>query len=138
MLWIKSFHLLMVISWFAGLFYLPRIYVNLAQESNPQSYARLLGMAHRLYRFMAPLALLALGLGLWLMYGYKLGLGQGWMHAKLTAVVLLVIYHLACGRMLKTFKAHANRRSHKFYRWFNEIPVILLLIVVILVIVRPF
>ncbi|TKR56146.1 CopD family protein [Allopusillimonas ginsengisoli] len=138
MLWIKTFHIVLVTSWFAGLFYLPRIYVNLAQTQDAGSTASLLGMAQRLYRFMTPLALLAIGSGLWLFLGYGLGGGQGWMHAKLFFVALLAAYHLVCGRMLKVFERHANTRSHRFYRWFNEIPVILLLIVVTLVVVRPF
>ncbi|WP_397475965.1 CopD family protein [Pusillimonas sp.] len=138
MLWIKSFHLLFVISWFAGLFYLPRIYVNLAQTAEPAVQQQLLGMARRLYRFMTILAIPALVLGLWLYLGYGLGMGQGWMHAKLLCVGLLLGYHHACGRLLKKFEAGRNTRSHRFYRWFNEAPVLLLLAVLVLVIVRPF
>ncbi|MCB5362518.1 CopD family protein [Pusillimonas sp. CC-YST705] len=138
MLWIKTFHLLFVISWFAGLFYLPRLYVNLAQAVPPETYTHLVGMARRLYRFMTILAVpaIVLGLTLWLHYG--LGRGQGWMHAKLAVVLLLVLYHFCCGRMLHSFAEHRNTRSARFYRWFNEIPVILLLIVLILVVIRPF
>lgn len=138
MLWVKSFHILFVISWFAGLFYLPRIYVNLAQSHDAATTDCLLGMARRLYRFMTPLAWLAVGLGLWLWLGYGLGMGQGWMHAKLSAVVLLIVFHLVCGRMLRRFQQGTNQRSHVFYRWFNEIPVLLLLVVIVLVVVRPF
>ncbi|MGB6104683.1 MAG: CopD family protein [Pusillimonas sp.] len=138
MLWIKTLHILFVVAWFAGLFYLPRIYVNLAQAGDAGSTATLLGMARRLYRFMTPLAVLALLFGLWLFMGYGLGRGQGWMHAKLAAVALLVAYHLVCGRMLKSFEQGRNTRSHRYYRWFNEIPVLLLLIVIALVVVRPF
>ncbi|UHL65479.1 CopD family protein [Paralcaligenes sp. KSB-10] len=138
MLWIKTFHILFVVSWFAGLFYLPRIYVNLAQTQDGATFDCLLGMARRLYRFMTPLAVLAVIFGLWLFLGYKIGQGSGWMHAKLFFVVLLVGYHHACGRLLKKFSAGQNTRSHRFYRWFNEIPVILLLIIIILVVVRPF
>ena len=138
MLWVKTLHVVMVTSWFAGLFYLPRIYVNLAQETDKRALERLLGMAHRLYRFMTPLAVLAIVFGLWLFLGYGIGRGQGWMHAKLAAVVALLAYHLMCGRMLRRFQAHTNTRSHRFYRWFNEIPVVLLLLVTALVIVRPF
>lgn len=138
MLWVKAFHILFVMSWFAGLFYLPRIYVNLAQSQDAAVTAWLLGMARRLYRFMTPLAVLAVVFGLWLFLGYGLGRGQGWMHAKLLIVMILVIYHLACGRLLKAFEQGANRHGHRYYRWFNEIPVILLLIVLILVVVRPF
>ena len=138
MLWIKTLHIVFVTSWFAGLFYLPRIYVNLAQATDAASTATLLGMARRLYRFMTPLAVLALIFGLWLFIGYGLGHGQGWMHVKLSGVLLLIIYHLVCGRMLKHFEQGLNTRSHKFYRWFNEIPVLLLLIIVAMVVVRPF
>lgn len=138
MLWIKTFHILFVISWFAGLFYLPRIYVNLAQSHDPATTACLLGMARRLYRFMTPLAMLALVLGLWLYLGYGLGMGQGWMHVKLAAVVALGFFHMACARILKTFEAGQNTRSHVYYRWFNEIPVLLLLIVLVMVVMRPF
>jgi putative membrane protein len=138
MLWIKTFHILFVISWFAGLFYLPRIYVNLAQAENPQVMACLLGMARRLYRFMSTLAVLAIAMGLWLFLGYHIGWDQGWMHAKLGMVALLVIYHLACGRMLAAFAQGRNTHSHRFYRWFNEIPVLFLLIILVLVVVRPF
>lgn len=138
MLWVKTLHIVMVTSWFAGLFYLPRIYVNLAQETSAPAHERLLGMAARLYRFMTPLAVLALAFGLWLLLGYGVGAGQGWMHAKLTAVVVLIFYHLVCGRMLRTFQAQKNTRSHRFYRWFNEIPVLLLLLITALVVMRPF
>lgn len=138
MLWIKTFHLLFVISWFAGLFYLPRIFVNLAQTDQPLVTEALVGMAHRLYRFMTILAVLAIVFGLWLMFGYGLGRGQSWMHAKLTLVLVLIAYHYQCGRMLTTFKQGRNTRSHHYYRGYNEIPVLLLLAILILVVVRPF
>ncbi len=138
MLWLKTFHILFVTSWFAGLFYLPRIYVNLAQEQDAKTYATLLGMARRLYRFMAPLAILTLltGLGLFLYYG--IGKGQGWMHAKLTLVLILFAFHGVCGRYLRQFQQGQQSRSHVFFRWFNEIPVIVLLLVLILVVIKPF
>jgi len=138
MLWIKSFHILFVVSWFAGLFYLPRIYVNLAQAGDPGARDCLLGMARRLYRFMSILAVLAIVMGLWLFLGYGIGAGQDWMSAKLGLVVLVVVYHLTCARMLRAFEQNRNTHGHRFYRWFNEIPVILLLIIIILVVVRPF
>ncbi len=138
MLWVKTFHLLFVIAWFAGLFYLPRIYVNLAQARDTAAYDCLTGMARRLYRFMTPLAVLALAFGLWLFLGYGIGMGAGWMHAKLLLVVLLGAYHLVCGRMLVTFEQRANTREHRYYRWFNEAPVIMLALVLILVVVKPF
>lgn len=138
MLWLKAIHILLVTSWFAGLFYLPRIYVNLAQAQDPSSYTTLVGMASRLYRFMAPLAILTLltGLGLWLYYG--IGRGQGWMHAKLLLVLSLFAYHGICGHYLRHFKHNTNTRNHIFFRWFNEFPVLVLLLVLILVVVKPF
>ncbi len=142
MLWVKAFHIVFVASWFAGLFYLPRIFVNLAQVP-PGSVAerdRLLLMAAKLHRFMGPLALLAIVFGLWLWLGYGIGRGpgNGWLHAKLLVVLLIGGYHHACGSLLKKFQAGANLRSHTWYRWFNEVPVVLLLCAVVLVVVKPF
>ena len=138
MLWIKAFHIVFVTSWFAGLFYLPRILVNLAMVDSKSvaERERLLLMARKLYRFMGPLMILALGLGLWLWLGY--GIGGGWMHAKLALVVLLIGYHHVCGAMVKRFERGENSRSHIWYRWFNEAPVLLLVAVVLLVVVKPF
>jgi len=153
MLWIKALHIVFVASWFAGLFYLPRIFVNLAMVE-PGSVAerdRLLLMARKLFRFTTLLALpaLALGLTLWLVYGigFGPGPGNGWMHAKLLLVLLVLGYHHACGKILKRFEAHephkpnepqTPQRSHVWYRWFNEAPVLLLLAIVCLVVVKPF
>ncbi len=136
MLWIKSLHLLFVISWFAGLFYLPRILVNLAMEEDTAARTRLLLMARKLYRFMFPLSGLALLFGFWLWLGY--GISGGWLHAKLVLVVVLIGYHHACGSLLRKFEQNRNTRSHVWFRWFNEIPVLLLLAFVILVVVKPF
>ena len=142
MLWVKSLHIVFVASWFAGLFYLPRIFVNLAQvpAGSTAERERLLLMATKLLRFMGPLALLALAFGLWLWLGYGLGRGpgNGWLHAKLAVVVLVIGYHHACGSLLKKFVAGTAKRSHTWYRWFNEVPVLLLLCAVILVVVKPF
>jgi putative membrane protein len=142
MLWIKALHIIFIVSWFAGLFYLPRIFVNLAQETPGPTTERLLLMARKLYRFMTMLAVPALVFGLiltWLQYqspeGMKL---PGWLHAKLTFVVLALGYHHACGSLLKKFERGANKRGHVFYRWFNEVPVLLLLAIVVLVVVKPF
>ena len=142
MLWVKAFHIVFVASWFAGLFYLPRIFVNLAMVP-AQSVAereRLLLMADKLFRFMTMLAVPALGLGLWLWLGYGVGLGagNGWMHAKLLFVVFLLGYHHACWVMLRKFRQGDNRRNHVWYRWFNEAPVVVLVIVSVLVVVKPF
>lgn len=138
MLWVKSFHIVFVTSWFAGLFYLPRIFVNLAMAQDGAERDRLVLMARKLWRFMQPLMLLALGLGLWLWLGWGIGRGAGWMHAKLAGVVLLLGYHHVCGRILKRLADGSDRRSHVWYRWFNEAPVLLLVAIVVLVVVKPF
>ncbi len=142
MLWVKSLHIVFVASWFAGLFYLPRIFVNLAMvpaESQAER-ERLLLMARKLLRFTTVLALPALVFGLWLWLGYGIGQGSGngWLHAKLVVVVLALGYHHACGAILKKFMRGAPSRSHIWYRWFNEAPVVLMLAAVILVVVKPF
>mgnify|MGYP006381044687 FL=1 len=136
MLWVKTFHLVFVISWFAGLFYLPRILVNLALDDQPAAHARLLLMGRKLYRVMTLIAVPALGFGLWLWLGY--GIAGGWLHAKLVLVVVLIGYHHACGRLLHRFEQGRNTRSHLWFRWFNEIPVLILLATVILVVLKPF
>lgn len=140
MLWIKTFHIVFIASWFAGLFYLPRIFVNMAQQPDPAVQTVLAGMARRLYRFMTILAVPAVVLGLWLyiQYGIGRGPGNGWMHAKLFLVVLIIGYHHACGVLLRKFEAGANKRSHIFYRWFNEVPVLMLVVVTALVVLKPF
>ena len=145
MLWVKSLHIVFVASWFAGLFYLPRIFVNLAQVTagSDAERDRLLLMARKLMRFTTLLAAPALVFGLWLYLGYGIGRGpasegNGWMHAKLFVVLLALGYHHACGSLLRKFVAGRNRRSHVWYRWFNEVPVVLLLVAVVLVVVKPF
>lgn len=136
--WIKAFHIVFIASWFAGLFYLPRIYVNLAMETEPAASARLLLMANKLYRFMTILMIPALALGLMLWLGYGIGQGSLWMHAKLLLVLLLIGYHHMCKSLLKKFERGENVRSHVWYRWFNEMPVLGMFAVVILVVVKPF
>ena len=136
MLWIKALHIVFVMSWFAGQFYLPRIFVNLSMETDTVATARLLLMARKLYRFTTMLSVLAVGFGIWLWQGY--GFAGGWLHAKLALVVLVIGYHHACGSLLKKFENGANQRSHTWYRWFNEVPVLLLVAIVILVVVKPF
>ena len=140
MLWVKAFHIVFVASWFAGLFYLPRIFVNLAMVE-PGSVAerqRLLLMARKLLRFTTLLALPALALGLALWWGWGIGRGSGWLHAKLALVVLTIGYHLGCARLLRRLEAGADQHSHRWYRWFNELPVLLLVGSVVLVVVKPF
>jgi putative membrane protein len=136
MLVVKALHIVFVTSWFAGLFYLPRIFVNLAMETNEQARARLLLMSRKLYRFMTILAVPALVFGLWLWLGY--GIGGGWMHAKLALVLVLLGYHHVCGRFLRKLESGTDTRSHVWYRWFNELPVLVLLAVVLLVVLKPF
>jgi len=140
MLWIKALHIVFVTSWFAGLFYLPRIFVNLAEEAPGPATDRLLKMARKLYRFTLGLSVIALVLGLilFLYYGIGLGPGNAWMHAKLGVVVLILGYQHACGSLLKKFELGKNQRSHVWYRYFNEIPVLMLVAVVCLVVVKPF
>ena len=142
MLWVKSLHIVFVASWFAGLFYLPRIFVNLAMVP-PESIAeraRLLLMARKLLRFTSILAVPALVFGLWLWLGYGIGRGpgNGWMHAKLAVVLLAIGYHHACGVLLRKLADGSSRRSHRWFRWFNEVPVLLLVAAVVLVVVKPF
>ncbi len=136
MLWIKAFHIIFVTSWFAGLFYLPRLFVNHAMVSDAATLERLKLMEYKLYRFMLPLAILAISFGLWLWLGY--GFTGGWLHAKVLLVLLLVVYHLYCGKLVRDFKVGKNLHSHVWYRWFNELPVIVLCFIVILVEVNPF
>ena len=142
MLWIKAFHIVFVTSWFAGLFYLPRLFVNLATVP-PDSHAereRLLLMARKLYRFSSLLMVPALGLGLWLWLGYGIGRGpgNGWMHAKLLLVVLAIGYHHACRSLLRKFELFTNKRSERWFRVFNESAVLIFIGIVVLVIVKPF
>ena len=139
-LWIKAFHIVFVASWFAGLFYLPRIFVNLAMvpADSHAERERLLLMGRKLYRFSSLLMLPALVLGLWLWLGVGIGKGQGWMHAKLLLVVGAVGYHHLCRSLLRSFEQSANRRSHKWFRVFNEVTVVLFTAAVVLVVVKPF
>ncbi|HSH90224.1 MAG TPA: CopD family protein [Ramlibacter sp.] len=140
MLWVKSLHIVFIASWFAGLFYLPRIFVNLAMvppESTAER-ARLLLMARKLLRFTTFIAVPALGFGLWLWLVYGIGQGSGWLHAKLAVAVLTAGYHHACGVLLRRFENGGTTHSHTWYRWFNEAPVLLLLAGVVFAVVKPF
>jgi len=136
MLWVKAFHIVFVVSWFAGLFYLPRIFVNHAMATEPAEIERLKLMERKLLRFMTPLAVLALVLGTWLWLGW--GFGGGWLHAKLALVVGLVAYHLYLARLQRDFAADRIGHGHVFYRWVNELPVLILTAITILVTVKPF
>ncbi len=140
MLWVKAFHIVFVASWFAGLFYLPRIFVNLAMvpADSAAERARLLLMARKLYRFAHMLMGVALVLGamLWLHYG--VGRGQGWMHAKLALVLATVGYQIWCGALLRRFESGETPRSERWFRVFNEVSVLIFMAIVVLVVVKPF
>ena len=140
MLWIKAFHIVFVTSWFAGLFYLPRFFINLALVSADSAAERdrLLLMAHKLYRFTNLLGIIAIGLGVWLWLGYGIGRGAGWMHAKLVLVVFAVGYQHGCKVLLRKFQEGRNLRSAKWYRVFNEVLVVAFAATVVLVVVKPF
>lgn len=137
-LWVKALHIVFVASWFAALFYLPRLFINLAQvpADSHAERERLLQMARRLYRFAGLLMLPALALGLALWLGW--GVGGGWLHAKLALVALAIGYHHACRALLKRFETFSNRRSERWLRWFNETAVLLFAAIVVLVVVKPF
>ncbi len=133
---IKALHIIFVTSWFAGLFYLPRLFVNHAMVTDAATLERLALMEHKLYRFMTPLGILAVALGMWLWFGFDLS--GGWLHAKTALVTLLIVYHLYCGRLMRAFAEGRNTRSHVWYRFFNEVPVLVLFVVVFLVVLKPF
>jgi protoporphyrinogen IX oxidase len=139
-LWVKAFHIVFVASWFAALFYLPRLFVNLAMvpADSHAERERLLLMARRLYRFGSLLMVPALALGVWLWLGYGIGRGSVWLHAKLALVVAAVGYHHRCRTLLRAFEQIGNRRSDRWYRVFNEVSVLLFAAIVVLVVVKPF
>lgn len=141
MLWLKAFHIIFMVTWFAGLFYLPRLFVYHALTEDTPSHERFKVMERKLYYgITTPGAIVTVGLGLWLLFGYtwEIYANSGWLHAKLTLVFILILYHFYCGKLLQDFKYDRNRHSHVFYRWFNEFPVIILVGVTILVVVKPF
>lgn len=140
MLWLKALHLIFVVTWFAGLFYLPRLYVYHVLAEDRTSIERFKVMERRLFwGIMTPSAILALGFGFALFLGYGLGRGAGWMHAKLALVAILVVHHIYLGVLLRRFAQDRNRHGHVFYRWLNEIPAApVLFAAVILVVVKPF
>ena len=136
MLWIKSIHIIFMVTWFAGLFYLPRLFVYHAMCTDLAGIDRFKVMERKLYYgIMTPGALLTIIFGTWLWLGY--GFSGLWLYVKLALVILLIAYHIYCGKLLLDFKHDRNRHSHIYYRWFNEIPVIILFAVVILVVVKP-
>ena len=137
MLWIKSFHIIFMVTWFAGLFYLPRLFVYHAMSEDAPSRERFKLMERKLfYGIMTPGAVLTITFGLWLWVGY--GFYGGWLHAKIALVAGLVAYHAYCGKLMVDFKHDRNRHGHVFYRWLNEIPVVLLIAIILLVELQPF
>ena len=137
MIWVKALHVIFMVTWFAGLFYLPRLFVYHAQATDAISIERFKIMERKLYfGIMTPGAVLTVLFGSWLWLGY--GIAGGWLHAKLALVAVLIAYHVYCGKLLGDFKRDRNRHGHVWYRWFNELPVLILFGVVILVVVKPF
>lgn len=136
-LWLKLLHIFFIVAWFAGLFYLPRIFVNLAQAAHADEYARLLLMAGKLYRFMAPWAVGALVCGILMPAAAGIG-WHGWVFGKILIGLTLAAYHLWCGALLRGFERQTNRRSHRWYRVFNELPVLALLAALYLALFKPF
>jgi protoporphyrinogen IX oxidase len=137
MLWVKSAHIIFMVTWFAGLFYLPRLFVYHATATDTPSIERFKVMERKLYYgIMTPGAILTILFGLWLWLGY--GITGGWLHVKIALVGVLIIYHLYCGKLLRDFKQDRNRHGHVYYRWLNEAPVIILIAVILLVEVKPF
>jgi putative membrane protein len=137
MLWVKSFHIVFVVAWFAGLFYLPRLFVYHALSDDTVSRERFKVMERKLYRgIMAPTMVLTLATGLWMWLGW--GFSGGWLHAKVALVAALVAYHFWLGHLVRAFARDQNAHTHVFYRWINELPLVLLVAIVILVVVKPF
>jgi putative membrane protein len=132
-LWIKAFHIIFMVCWFAGMFYLPRLFVNHAMAEDPATRRQLAQMERKLYRFVTPFAWLTVGLGIWMLW---IGWDSFWM--KFGLVVALAAYHLYCGRLVRVFAEDRNVRGHVFYRWFNEFPVLVLFGAVMLVVLKPF
>ncbi len=140
MVWVKAFHIIFMVAWFAGLFYLPRLLVNHAMAEEDAVKARLAQMESKLYRFIGPWMVLTIVFGAWLLidYAWAAYAHMLWLHLKLALVAVLVAYHFYCGKLVRDFAQNRNRRTHVWYRWFNEFPVLILFAVVILAIVKPF
>jgi len=140
MIWVKAFHIIFMVAWFAGLFYLPRLFVNHAMAEEEAVRARLTQMEGKLYRFIGPWMVLTILFGAWLLidYAWAAYAQMLWLHLKLALVAVLVVYHFYCGKLVRDFASNRNRRSHVWYRWFNEFPVLILFAVIILAVVKPF
>jgi len=140
LLWLKAFHVIFMVAWFAGIFYLPRLFVNHAETTSKEFAEQLKGMEKRLLYFITPFAILTVALGIAIIYQYgsEWFKAAKWLHIKLTLVILLLAYHGYCFKLVNIFQQDKNTRSGKFYRVFNEVPVIALFIIIILVYVKPF
>lgn len=140
MLWVKAFHIIFMVSWFAGLFYLPRLFIYHALCDDAPGQARFVIMERKLFWFITPWAVLTVFFGLWLLWDYAWAAYSHtvWLHTKLLLVALLIAYHIYCGKLMLDFRYSRNRRSHVFYRWLNEAPVLILIAIVILVVVKPY
>lgn len=139
MLWVKAFHIIFMVSWFAGLFYLPRLFVYHALCDDAPGQARFVIMERKLFWFITPWAVLTVFFGVWLLWDYAWAAYSHtvWLHAKLLLVALLIAYHIYCGKLMLDFRYGRNRRNHVFYRWLNEVPVLLLFAIVVLAVVKP-
>lgn len=138
MLWVKALHIVFMVTWFAGLFYLPRLFVYHATAEDRISVERFKVMERKLYwGIMTPGAVLTIAFGIWLWLGWFRG-APGWLHVKIGLVIVLIAYHVWCGALLRAFAAERNRKSHVWLRWFNEVPVVILIATVLLVVLKPF
>ena len=140
-MWLKALHLIFMVTWFAGLFYLPRLFVYHAMSDDDISNERFKVMERKLfYGIMTPGAFLTLIFGFWMLsdYAWAIYASSGWLHAKLALIAILVIYHVVCGKFVRDFRNDQNKRSHVYYRWFNELPVLILVAIIILASVKPF
>lgn len=140
MLWIKALHIISLITWFSGLFYLPRLFVYHAMTSDAISNDRFKIMERKLYRgIMMPGMIMTIIFGGWLLLKYdRMYMPMLWLQIKLGLVASLIIFHFYCGHLIKVFKNDSNKHGHKFYRWLNEFPTLILIVIVILTVVKPF
>lgn len=140
MLWVKAFHVIFMVTWFAGLFYLPRLFVYHADCEDQTSHQRFLVMERKLFAIMTIGAVLTAVFGLWMLaaYAWMAYASAAWLLTKLLLVALLIVYHVYCLKIMHTFRDEQNRHSHVYYRWFNEAPALLLIAIVVLAVVKPF
>ena len=138
MLWVKSFHIIFLVSWYAGLFYLPRLFVHHAMSEDKATRERLEIMERKLFWFITPWAVLTLAFGIWLWVLQGWGFHAGWLNTKIVLVLPLVGFHIWCGKLMLDFRGKENPHSHVWFRWFNEFPLLILIVVVLLVILKPF